>query len=60
MNCRLLESTGHGKNDTMNMPVHSNQNYVKPPGASISTTKARGVQAAAINQLNDGAGPDYS
>ena len=44
----------------MNMPVHSNQNYVKPPGTSISTTKARGVQAAAINQLNDGAGPDYS
>ena len=42
----------------MNMPIHSNQSYVKPPGASNSTTKARGAQAVAIQ--NDGAGPDYS
>ena len=45
----------------MNMSVHSNQSYVKEPGASNSTTKARGAQAVAIhNQLEDGAGPDYS
>ena len=45
----------------MNMPVHSNQSYVKPPGASNSTTKVRGPQAEAIhNQLEDGAGLDYS
>ena len=58
---RLLESTGHGKSSTMNMPVHSNQSYVKAPGASNSTTKGRGAQAVAIhNQLEDGAGLDYS
>ena len=45
----------------MNMPIHSNQSYVKPPGASNSTTKARGAQAVAIHsQLEDGAGIDYS
>ena len=45
----------------MNMPVHSNQSYVKSPGASNSTTKARGAQVVAIqNQLEDGAGLDYS
>ena len=44
------------------MPVqYNNQSYVKSPGASNSTTKARGAQAVAIqSQLDNGAGPDYS
>ena len=56
-----MESTGRGKNNTINMPVHNNQSYVKAPGASNSTTKARGAQAVAIqSQLDNGAGPNYS
>ena len=49
----------------MDMPVHSNLSYMKAPGSctSKSATKAKGAcspQAVTVNQLEGGAGHDYS
>ena len=49
----------------MDMPVSSNLSYVKAPDShmSNSTIKARGActsRAVTVNQLEGGAGPDYS
>jgi hypothetical protein len=59
---RLSESIDYGRNNTIDMPIHSNQSYT---GASNSTTQARGgipsnSQAVVVSQLEDGTGPDYS
>ena len=62
---RLSESVDHGKNNTMDVPVRSNLSYVKAPDShtSNSTIKARRActsRAVTVNQLEGGAGPDYS
>jgi hypothetical protein len=67
---RLSESIDRGRNNTMDMPVRSNQCYTKAPaaahtGASNSTTQARGgypsnSQPVVVSQFEDGTGPDYS
>ena len=49
---RLLESVDHGKDRMMDIPVCSNLSYVK---GHMSNSRA-----VTVNQLEDGAGPDYS
>ena len=66
LSCRSSESTNHGSNNTMDMPVHSNRRYFQAPahtGASNSTTKARGdcrSQAATVTVEDGASDPDYS
>ena len=57
--------SGHGRNSTTDMPVHSNLSYLKAhcPSDLTSKTGAHPSQAIAArenNQLEGGAGADYS